>query len=292
MGKTIKSWTRPDGSKITELEVPSSIAGIRVNKISAEAFKGIDGISKISVAASNAEELPGAPWGAVGVEVKYRKAPVGPTPGGKLPLGGRIFYDDGDNGATYKFYDASGNEIAYSGANPETVLANATQYEVSGTPTKDRFYVFDNTSHTTGNRTATNGLVTNIYWGYYNKTTGATTNTIGSGKTNTNKILGITDTSEYKDGIFKYIKACNDENLNGCNDWYIGSNAEQDKLREVASTFGITWWYTSKCLWSSVEYSNMSASHAYIWNYTKGDWRYYNKYDIYNYYGCLAMRSF
>lgn len=215
-----------------------------------------------------------------------KKPGAGPTPGSKLPVGGRIFYVHEDNGAEYHFYDANNVELTTHTVEGLATAVTYTSDKAEGVA--DMFYVFDNTSHTTGNKTATNGLVSQIYWGYYDITTGATTDTIGSGKTNTSTILGITDTSEYKDSIFKYIKACNDENLNGCNDWYISSNEEQRKFNAVKSTVGIDW-ANNKQIWSSVERSSKS---AYFWDCNYSTWYYSNKLYADNTYACFAQRSF
>ena len=194
-------------------------------------------------------------------------------------IGGRIFYDDGDNGATYTFYDADMQEITYTDI---ASLENAVYYTVSGTPTKDRFYVYDNTTHTTGGKTATDGLTEEIYWGYNNITTDVISDTIGSGKTNTAQILAIEDTSSCSDSIFKYIKACNDEKLSGCSDWYIGSKAEQYKLRAS----NLVTWYSNTWIWSAVEFTKYR---AYYWDYSISSWD--NSYKDYTS-CCFAQRSF
>ena len=167
-----------------------------------------------------------------------------------LPIGGRIFYDDGDNGAEYKFYDINNNEItdiSISG------LANAVSYKIKGEPTKDRFYAFNN------------DLRTSIYWGYYGTTTGITANAIGSGKTNTQTILDRGVPTDYTPNIWGYIKECRDNLLNGCDDWFIASMAEQDKLRAS----GLVSWYGSQRVWSSVEYSS---NFAYYWYSNRSFW--------------------
>ena len=191
------------------------------------------------------------------------------------PIGGKIFYDDGDNGATYKFYDASRNEIAYSGSNPETVLANAVSYTISGTPTKDRFYVFNNEVHE------------QTIWGKHGTEIGIQMDGIGRGKLNTN--IALQQTGWEDNSIFAYIQTCNDENnpLNGCNDWYIGSEAEHGKLRAVADTFDITW-YTNNFVWSSVE---NSIYYAHYWNHYISIWDNLQKTTTTSI-ACFAMRSF
>ncbi len=146
-------------------------------------------------------------------------------------VGGRIYYDDGDNGATYTFYDANGNVISDTSISG---LANAVSYNISGTPTKDRFYVFNN------------NLQTNKRWGKNGTSISGTLDGIGKGKVNTNICLATTGWES--DSIFTYIQTWNTNNLNGCNDWYIASNAEQDKLKSS----NLVNWYSSNHIWSSV----------------------------------------
>ena len=150
-----------------------------------------------------------------------------------LSIGGRIFYDNGDNGATYIFYDATDNIVAYDGT--ITSLSNATQYSIIGTPTKDRFYVYDTTYNLSAGT-----------WGKFNITTGITADTIGSGKTNTATMMSMNP-----DGtMWTWLRdTVNANSTGGCNDWYIGSMAEQNKLR----TSGLVDWYSSNNIWSSVE---------------------------------------
>jgi len=197
-----------------------------------------------------------------------------------LPVGGRIFYIHSDNGATYKFFDASYNEITTI-----TVagLANAKYYAiVSGTPSADKFYVYD----------STNGLATNMEWGARGTNVGSSgnpprINSIGSGKTNTAKCLSTSACfTPYTSGnttIWKYLRdSINANSVGGCNDWFIGSRAEQDQLRSS----GLVNWYSSNYIWSSVEYA---ADRAYFWLYRYSFWYYFNK-DNQN--GVVPFRAF
>ena len=195
-------------------------------------------------------------------------------------IGGRIFYDDGGNGATYTFYDANKNVITNQTV---TSLANAVYYKVSGTPTKDRWYVYDNTTHTTGGVPVTGGI-TYGWMGWDKNMRGAigiTTDGIGRGKTNTATALAFTSDWGNND-IWGYIKNCNNDNLNGCNDWFIMSQAEQDKLRAS----GLVNWYSSEYIWSSVERSD---NYAYNWYHYGSNWNSNSKDDNY---GAFAGRSF
>lgn len=161
-----------------------------------------------------------------------------------LPVGGTIFYEDTTADGVYKLYNENLVETS--------VLSEAKYYEVMTPGTKDRYYVYDSTT----------GLVNDKSWGYKDITTGASTYTIGSGKTNTNTILAIEDTSSYSsNSIFTYLK--NTQNAGngvaGCKDWFVGSKEEQDKLKES----GLVTFYTDKRIWSSIEISGLNAQFWY-----------------------------
>lgn len=167
-----------------------------------------------------------------------------------LPVGGTIFYEDTTADGVYKLY----NELLVETSD----LSEAKYYEVITPGTKDKYYVYDSTT----------GVVNNHSWGYYNIATGATTDAIGSGKTNTNTILAIEDTSSASsNSIWKYLT--NTQNAGngvaGCKDWFVGSKAEHDKLRES----GLTDLYSNKAIWISVEYS---ASNAQNWSASNQRW--------------------
>lgn len=183
-----------------------------------------------------------------------------------LLVGGRIFYDDGSNEATYTFYNSNYNVIS-----TQTIsgLANAVWYSIVGTPTKDRWYVYDST------------LKNLIQYGK-NDTYIGTSDGIGKGKTNTNTALTYTDWEPTS--MFTYIQTMRTNKVGGCNDWYIASKAEQEKLR----TSGLVAWYDSNYIWSSVETSTIG---AYQWGYYDIMWfRDHNKRDTNG--CCFGTRSF
>lgn len=159
------------------------------------------------------------------------------------PIGGRIFYDDGNNGAVYHFFDANGNEISDTSI---AGLANAASYTVKGRPTKDRWYVYDDS------------LAGHHYWGYYGTSLGCADG-IGLGKVNTTIALSRGVPTDYTPNIWSYIKSLRDSNKNGCNDWYIGTASEQSKLD--ASNL-VPWYddYSIVGIWGSNE--SIDASHA------------------------------
>jgi len=184
-----------------------------------------------------------------------------------LRVGGRIFYDNGSNGNTYRFFDSGYNEITdFSIAG----LANAYYYAITaGSSSTARFYVYDNTHN----------LVSSKTWGKYGTSCSMTNDGIGYGKTNTATMM-----SKSPDGtMWTWLRdTVNANNTGGCNDWFIASKAEQDKLRSS----GLVNWYSNNSIWSSVE---TNSSNAYYWNYDRSLWSNYGKdYD----YCAFAARAF
>lgn len=198
------------------------------------------------------------------MSVLFTKRGAVPQITGPLPIGGRIYYDNGPNNALYIFYDINYNKITDTSISG---LANAVYYSIIGIPTQDRWYVYDNTTHNTGSKVTTNGLIDYINWGYYRLNTHANTS---SGKINTQTVLAIVDTSEPPYSIFQYIAACNRKQLNGCSDWFIPSMSEQNILRAS----GLVTWYSDKSIWSSNDYDK---SYAYQWVYNQSGWDYLSK---------------
>lgn len=269
-GYIFKGWTKVKGSNVPNYQpgdsitityqnlnlyavyIPKVSTGIYVNDTINRIYVGEDRIIKAYVGNTKVFEDRGNP------AILKR-------------VGGRIFYDDGDNGATYTFYDAREQVIT---THSISALANAVWYTVKGTPTKDRFYVYDNTSHKYGDVDITNGVsARELKWGYYRTSTGVTANTIGSGKTNTQTILNMGVPTDYTPNIWGYIKDCRDNKLNKCDDWFVASEVEQDKLRES----GLVTWYNKsgdKHMWSSVE--DTSSSLPYYACYWRGSSWYYD----------------
>lgn len=54
-------------------------------------------------------------------------------------------------------------------------------------------------------------------------------------------------------------------NIGGCNDWFIASKAEHDKLNES----NLVSWYDTECVYSCVE---LDESWAYLWYIASGMW--------------------
>lgn len=174
------------------------------------------------------------------------------------PIGGKIFYDAGDNGAIYIFFDSNHNVISDTSISG---LQNAVFYLRKGTPTKDRFYVAYPELLNSGNY---------MYWGFRHnadikESGGNIVNTgtaIGTGKIATQAILNYIDTyassekylstnvpssdisQSSHDGYNLYrncgggpqgylwdaIRDVNNNSLGGCNDWFIPSRDEMYQI--------------------------------------------------------------
>ena len=194
-------------------------------------------------------------------------------PGEGEPIGGRIFYvADGYNGATYKFYDILGNEVTTATVDG---LATAVTYTRVGTPTFDKFYAYaDNGS----------GIITSseLQWGGYGTLQGTTQDGIGVGKVSSatllNNLGGTAGT------IWNYLKGVKDSSLCGCDDWFIGSKAELDKLRN-SNTPGKSF-FNSHYVWSCVERNSYS---SWNWGYSRSGWNDDGK-DNSSY--CMPLRAF
>lgn len=138
----------------------------------------------------------------------------------KPTVGGIIFYIDSTADGTYTFYDENGDETSAPNVGDNYL---GYTYEVEGA-TKDKYYVFD-----------PNFIDYQMMfpWGYEGIRTDATSNIIGSGKTNTETILSIEPPQEdYRTGSIWILlqEDINASYYNGCDDWYIGSIAEYVEL--------------------------------------------------------------
>lgn len=163
-------------------------------------------------------------------------------------VGGVIFYINTSVADTYTFFNASGDRVS-----APTVGTDCTNWTYAKTGTGDRFYAYY-------------GFISSKQWGYYNIKTSATGNSIGAGKTNSSKILAITDTSGYYSGsIWEYIKSMRTNKTNGCDDWFVGCNAEYNELKSS----GIVSWFSSYNIWSSCEQDRELAA---SWSYRLKFW--------------------
>ncbi|MBO4279170.1 MAG: hypothetical protein J5891_05100 [Spirochaetales bacterium] len=191
-------------------------------------------------------------------------------------VGGVIFYIDpnaDDNGAVYHFFDKAGREYGKE-LDPIAIGDEPYIVRIEGTPTKDRYYVLHKE------------LFTSKRWTYYENSeyvynSLGTTNTIGSGKTNTALVMAadsgkyVTSDSNGEPTIWYQLKLLRDALTGGCSDWFIPSQAEIEKLKLAIDNGYISLtWFTNRYIWSSAEYS---ANYAWRWNYGNQSWYNGNK---------------
>ena len=246
-------------------------------------------------------------YGLTGIGTKVRLGEMRMTIADAQPIGGKIFHiENSDNGASYIFFDEHGrilNPSSYVDSNNIEHLnadcAKVVGYIRKGTPTADKFYVV-------GKDGDDNMGVSSVkHWTYHDGNDWVyeslgTVDGIGKGKSNTALIMAkdsgayikSASGSQTLDTLWKWLKSINDANTNGCNDWFIGSKAEIEKLRTVLDASGnnLTTWFAQSggyYLWSSFEYSS---AYAWYWTYNGQYWADDNKFDT-NLRG-FAVRAF
>ena len=183
------------------------------------------------------------------------------------PVGGTIFYIDDTADGKYEFFDADGNVI-------ETVHVGDKPYAyrviISGS--KDKYYIYHDEVYTYKR------------WTYcededYTFEFLDTLETVGSGKTNTEKIMAENDgiyVSKDSGGlptIWYQLQQTRLAKVGGCDDWFIPSRDEIEELRKAVESGNIIGGtvagslynnsvFTYKWLWSSSEYS---PQYAWSW---------------------------
>lgn len=199
------------------------------------------------------------------------------------PVGGKIFYIDDTADGIYEFFDADGNPIKNV-----QVGDRPYYYRVIKKGSKDKYYVYRDK------------VYDNLEWtyckdkGYVHESLG-TSEDIGSGKTNTEKVMAkdngvyITVNSNGRPTIWHQLQQIRNAKADGCDDWFIPSLYEVEKLRKAIKSGIITGGaiagssysdsvFNSKWLWSS---SEASVQNAWFWYYNNQYWTINNKY--YNY---------
>lgn len=182
-----------------------------------------------------------------------------------FPVGGKIFYiDPDDNGAVYHFFDQHGEEIEVG------IGDSPFAYTVTGTPTKDKYYVFYPSAYTSKR------------WTYYSNgeyvyNSLGTQDGVGKGRANTTLVMAaddgayVTNDSNGVATIWYALSQMNTNKIGGCDDWFVPSKAEVEKIRTAkdADNNAITTLFTNTYIWSSSEYS---AQYAWYWRYDNQTW--------------------
>ena len=179
------------------------------------------------------------------------------------PVGGKIFYIDDTADGTYLFYDVGGNPI------PEVSVGSTPRsYTVLTAGSKDKYYVYHDARYDS------------LTWGKTGTTTGATGTEIGTGKSNT-AILLATNAVSSTSTIWYKLQQIRNASTGGCNDWFIPSKDEIEKLRLAVNSGSITGGaiagssyagsvFKSRYVWSSSEYTGED---AWYWSTYYLDWR-------------------
>lgn len=217
-----------------------------------------------------------------GLTSRNKKIKIGEfiTPGDThFYVGGKIFHIvDGDNGATYHFYDQYGDEIT-----DVQVGDTPFAYSVEGTPTFDKYYIFRTSAYTSKTWT----YQRDGSWVY---TSLGTQDGIGKGKTNTNIVMAADDGAyaSYNNTIWNVLKSMRDNSVDGCNDWFVPSKAEVEAIRTGVDREGnpLSTIFASTSIWSSYEYS---ASYAWLWGYSLQAWYSTSKHSSFGLIGCRAF---
>lgn len=182
---------------------------------------------------------------------------------GILYAGGKIFYiDPDDNGAEYVFYTRTGRIMTDVRVGDEPFA-----YKVTGTPTKDKYYIFNANAITSKTWTYKNGAGEWVY------TLIGTSKDIGAGKTNTASVMAADEGAyvSYTNTIWNSLNALNLASDKGCNDWFVGSEYEIEALRTAVDREGnpLTVLFSNTHIWSSSEFS---ATDARLWNANNQAW--------------------
>ena len=200
------------------------------------------------------------------------------------PVGGRIFYIDDTADGIYEFFDVEGNLLQNV-----QVGDRPYYYRVIKKGSKDKYYVYHDK------------VYDNLEWTYckgksYVYESLGTSNDIGSGKTNTEKVMAkdngvyISANSKRYPTIWYQLQQVRNAKVGGCNDWFIPSKDEVEKLRlaiksgiiiggaiarssYVESVFANTW------VWSSSERSSGS---TWYWSCLSQFWDFITKSNNYS----------
>lgn len=175
-------------------------------------------------------------------------------------VGGKIFYiDDTSTGAEYTFYNVNGDVLT------DVRVGDAPYYyTITGTPSKEKYYVFNDNAPT------------DKFWTYQDA--GAwvlnllgTGDGIGIGKSNTAIVMSADNGAyaNYPNTVWNALKALNDNADKDCTDWFVPSKAELEVLRIAVDKNGnpLTTSFSNTNFWVSTEYDTQI---VWLWAYSSG----------------------
>ena len=205
------------------------------------------------------------------------------------PVGGTIFFIDNTADGKYEFFDIDGNlmENVQVGDRPHT-------YRVVEKGSKDKYYVYHDKAYH------------RVRWTYredhdYVYELLDTSEDVGSGKTNTEKVMAedsyITRDSNGYPTIWYQLQQTRDARIGGCDDWFVPSVDELDLLRMAIESGNIkggmvagssynTSVFNNKYLWTSSETSSLAAR---AWDRRDQYWDGLGKYGLFS---VLFTRAF
>ena len=211
------------------------------------------------------------------IDVLFEGIPSTPTD--LTPVGGIIFYIDDTADGVYEFFDADGNQI-------ENVQVGDRPYayRVIKKGSKDKYYVYHD------------DVYDKLEWTYYKGDVPVyeslgTPGYGGSGKPTTEIAMAkdngayITDDSDGSPTIWYRLQQVRDVRVGGCDDWFVPSVYETEKLREAILSGSVTGGkiagssykesvFSKKWLWSSSEDSVRESWH---WSSNGQNWYTYGK---------------
>ena len=206
---------------------------------------------------------------------------VSGSPAAAKFVGGTIFFIDNTADGKYEFFDIDGNlmENVQVGDRPY-------YYRIIEKGSKDKYYVYRDRAYS--------GL-----WTYYEKGGYAydlldTSEDIGSGKTNTEKVMAndsyVTADAKGYPTIWYQLQQARNDKAGGCDDWFVPSVDEFEELRKAVESGSVTGGivagssyntsvFRNKYLWSSSEVSLLG---AYAWDREDQYWDGVGKYGLFS----------
>ena len=192
-------------------------------------------------------------------------------------VGGTIFYIDDAAGGEYQFFDAEGNVIENAGVGDRPYA-----YRVIRKGSKDKYYVYHDELYEGrwSNQEDDEDEISE------NESLGTSEDT-GSGRTNTGIAMATSSSFGRYPTIWYRLRQIRNAKAGGCDDWFIPSKGEVEKLRLAIKSGSITGGtiaassynesaFENKYLWSSSEHPSQG---VWLWSPYYQFWGSYYKYN-------------